>query len=226
MNLEDKLEDAMEVDDRSKSETYRGISYEDDDSDELRDNEAAREANERRQNVTQKAVRKIQRWWRHQATQTAVRKIQRWWRNISAIRAQKRIEEHVRKYASDLICIPCGKRCETKERLHKHVLQDENHDSSASQYEKFMSDKPIIGHWVRQAEELLDQKELGKIVFEHDMAEKLTESIGLVSFSLNFIERRCRWTDRKDLQENIDALQKAFWEVKAQVIQLDGMFGE
>ena len=209
----------MESEDEKKMEILRGISYEDDDTSELGNSRATLEANERRQNATQKAIRKIQLWWRI----------------VSAIRSKKRgqeeeltneskIEEHVTKYASDLRCTPCGKRFDTREGLHKHFLQDVRHDQSVINYDKFMQyKKSFVDNWWRKAEELLDREVQGQSIAGQDMAEELSKAIDVLSISMTFIERAAQWSNMWSLKESVDKLQKAYWKLEEEVDKLDGM---
>ena len=197
-------------------EMLRGISYEDDDTSELRNSKTTMEANERRQNVTQKAVRKIQLWWR------AIKNKKRG--QEEELTNESKIEEHVTKYASDLRCTPCGKRFDTREGLHKHILQDVHHDQYVINYDKFMQyKKSIVDQWWKKAEELLDREVQGQSIAGQDMAEELTKAIDNVSMSMTFIERASQWSDISSLKENVGNLQSAYWKLEEQVGKLDGM---
>ena len=219
LGKESRSDDAKESEDEKKMEMLRGISYEDDDTSELRNSKTTMEANERRQNVTQKAVRKIQLWWRI----------------VSAIKHKKRgqkeeltneskIEEHVTKYASDLRCTPCGKRFDTREGLHKHILQDVRHDQSVINYDKFMQyKKSIVDHWWKTAEELLDREVQGQPIAGQDISQELIKAIADVSMSMTFIEKASQWSDMSSLNESVVNLQNAYWKLEEQVCKLDGM---
>ena len=201
-----------------KVDIFRGISYEEEIFDDLGDSEPTRKANEKRQLETQVAACKIQLWWRI----------------VNAIRAQKRreheeltneskVEEHVQKYASDLSCIPCGKRCESREDLHKHILQNENHDNSVNNYRKYIQYKEsTVDSWLKQADDVLDRKVLRQTEDEQQMTEKLHKAIGVVYFSLNTVKMTCAWTDLNALKNSIKELQKAYYELNDQIAKVDG----
>ena len=212
----------LDHDDKSKHgkevEILRGISYEDEYFDDMRDNEATRKAHKERRIAYHSATCKIQRWWRIVMGNRAHRK-----REEEKLSQKSRIEEHCRKYVSDLWCEPCGRRFGTREELHTHILEGESHDQCANSYSKFISyKKSVVDHWLKQGEELLDRNVLGQAIVELEIAEKLHEAIGVVSVCMNRIEKTRSWAELNDLKSSVTALQRAYHELEEEVLKMDG----
>ena len=217
-NQDTKGEESLGSMDGKKVEIFRGISYEEEILVDLGDSEPTRKANEKRQLETQVAAVKVQLWWR---IVNAIREQKR--REYEEVTNEGKVEEHVQKYASDLRCIPCGKRCQTREDLRKHILQDENHDNSVKNYRKFIQYKEsTVDVWLKQADDVLDRKELRQTEDEQQLTEKLHEAIGVVVFSRNTVDRTCDWVDLNALKDSITELQKAYYELNDQIAKLDG----
>ena len=196
----------------------RETSYEDEHYDDMRDNETTRKAHEERHIAIHSAARIIQRWWRIVVESRTLRK-----REEEKLSQKSRIEEHCRKYVSDLWCEPCGRRFGTREELHTHILEGESHDQFVNSYSKFISyRKSVIDHWLKQAEELLDRNVLGQAIVELEIAKKLIEAISFVSFSMNTIEKTRSWAELNDLKNSVTELQRAYHELEEEVVKMDG----
>ena len=212
-----EVEDEVENEDEKK-QILRGISYEDE-AFEMRDNGATLQANEKRHHDTQVAIRKIQLWWR---IVSAIRNLVK--NEQTALANETRIEEHCSKYASDLRCIPCGKKHESREELHKHILNAKSHNDMVKDYDSFVSyRKNFVDHWLKQAEDLLDRKIQGQAVSEQEISEKIHSAIGDIMVALKLIDATRLWTDLGGLKGHVTQLQTACHEIEAELSKLDGM---
>lgn len=204
-------------DEDQHGEMLRVASYEEE-SYELRDNENTRRANEKRHHERQMAARKIQLWWRIISATTA-----NLGKDEMAVANEEKFEDHCSKYASDLLCKPCGKRNASREDLRKHILEDKSHDNTAKQYDNYFSyKKNFVDPWLGTAEELLDHKFQGHPLDKHEMWEQVLMSIGAISVTLNAIERTRTWNDMNALKNGVISLQQACQKVNEQLKSLEG----
>ena len=209
----------MQNENEQKADFLRGISYDDDNFEEMRDNEATVKATVKRHNVTHSAACKIQLWWR---IVYAIRASKM--REQEKLTNENKIEEHCRNYARDLFCIPCGRRYGSRDELYKHILKEESHDHAVSDYNKFISyKKSVVDIWLKKAEDLLDQEVMGRPIAEQqELAGLLNEPLADISFSLNFIEKTYRWAKLESLKNSVTKLQSAYMKLEEQVSKLVG----